>query len=81
MILAYGVAINQALSDPKSKLEDLLLLREHAHAILQAQGDLKGATRQLEQEIKRRQKESGGKGGGKGGGRGGTGRKGSGKGR
>jgi hypothetical protein len=54
-LIAYGTAINQALANARTKLEDLKVLRDHALAILQAQGDLKGALRKLEQEIKARE--------------------------
>jgi hypothetical protein len=56
VIIAYGTAINQALKNPRTKLEDLKVLREHAHAILASQGDLKGALRALETEIKTRER-------------------------
>jgi prephenate dehydratase len=54
-LVAYGTAINHALKNAKTKLEDLKVLREHAQALLQAQGDLKGALAKLEKEIKSRQ--------------------------
>jgi hypothetical protein len=56
MLVAYGTAINQALANAKTKLEDLKVLRDHATAILAAQGDLKGALRKLDQEIKARER-------------------------
>lgn len=56
MIVAYGTAINQALGNAKTKLEDLKVLRDHATAVLAAQGDLKGALRKLNQEIKTRER-------------------------
>jgi Domain of unknown function (DUF1843) len=56
VIIAYGTAINQALKNPRTKLEDLKVLREHAQAILASQGDLKGALRALETEIKSRER-------------------------
>ncbi len=56
MIVAYGTAINQALKNAKTKLEDLKVLRDHATAVLAAQGDLKGALRKLEKEIKSRER-------------------------
>jgi hypothetical protein len=52
MPVAYGTAINQALANAKTKLEDLKVLRDHATAVLAAQGDLKGVLRKLDQEIK-----------------------------
>ena len=54
-LVAYGTAINQALASPKTKLEDLKVLRDHATAVLEAQGDLKGALRALNKEIKTRE--------------------------
>jgi hypothetical protein len=56
MIVAYGTAINQALANARTKLEDLKVLRDHATALLAAQGDLKGALRKLNQEIKTRER-------------------------
>jgi soluble P-type ATPase len=56
MLVAYGTAINQALANAKTKLEDLKVLRDHATAVLAAQGDLKGALRKLDQEIKVRER-------------------------
>jgi hypothetical protein len=55
-LIAYGVAINTALKNPRTKLEDLKALREHARSLLKAQGDLKGAMGKLEKEIKTREK-------------------------
>ena len=57
-LVAYGTAINQALKNAKTKLEDLKVLRDHAHAVLAAQGDLKGALQTLEKEINAREKRS-----------------------
>ncbi|HXO68305.1 MAG TPA: DUF1843 domain-containing protein [Bradyrhizobium sp.] len=54
-LIAYGVAINTALKNPRTKLEDLKALREHARSLMKAQGDLKGALGKLEKEIKARQ--------------------------
>jgi hypothetical protein len=56
MLVAYGTAINQALANAKTKLEDLKVLRDHATALLAAQGDLKGALRKLNQEIRTRER-------------------------
>jgi Domain of unknown function (DUF1843) len=56
MLVAYGTAINQALGNARTKLEDLKVLRDHATAILAAQGDLKGALGKLEKEIKSRER-------------------------
>ena len=55
MLVAYGTAINTALANARTKLEDLKVLRDHATAVLAAQGDLKGALKKLEQEIKSRE--------------------------
>ena len=55
-LIAYGVAINTALRNPRTKLEDLKALREHARSLMKAQGDLKGSLGKLEKEIKAREK-------------------------
>jgi len=55
MLVAYGTAINTALANAKTKLEDLKVLRDHATAVLAAQGDLKGALAKLQKEIKARE--------------------------
>jgi hypothetical protein len=55
-LIAYGTAINTALKNPKTKLEDLKVLREHAVSLMKAQGDLKGALGKLEKEIATREK-------------------------
>jgi hypothetical protein len=55
-LVAYGTAINMALANARTKLEDLKVLRDHAYSILQAQGDLKGAVAKLEKEIKARER-------------------------
>jgi hypothetical protein len=54
-LIAYGVVINTALKNPRTKLEDLKALREHARSLLKAQGDLKGAMGKLDKEIKARE--------------------------
>jgi hypothetical protein len=54
-LVAYGTAINLALKNPKTKLEDLKVLRDHAVALVAAQGDLKGALKKLDKEIKSRE--------------------------
>jgi hypothetical protein len=54
----YGPPINDALDNPKTKLETLMKLRERAVAALAAQGDLKQALKRLEKEISRRKKAS-----------------------
>lgn len=50
----YGVAISDALADPKTSLDELIAHRDHAREVLAAQGDLKGALERLEAEIGRR---------------------------
>jgi Domain of unknown function (DUF1843) len=55
-LIAYGTAINTALKNPRTKLEDLKVLRGHAQSLMKAQGDLKGALSKLEKEIKAREK-------------------------
>ena len=50
--IAYGTAINTALGNARTSLEDLKVLRDHATAVVQAQGDLKGALAKLNEEIK-----------------------------
>jgi hypothetical protein len=54
MILLYGVAIEDALKDPKTNLSALKSLQKRGQAALQAQGDLKGALKKLDREIKAR---------------------------
>jgi len=54
-LVAYGTAINHALKNARTKLEDLKVLRDHAVSLLQAQGDLKGALSKLDKEIKSRE--------------------------
>ena len=55
MLVAYGTAINTALASAKTRLEDLKVLRDHGRAVLAAQGDLKGALKKLDKEIKARE--------------------------
>jgi hypothetical protein len=50
----YGVAIHDALSDPRSSLERLTQLRDDGRRQLEAQGDLHGALEKLEAELARR---------------------------
>jgi hypothetical protein len=52
----YGPVIDDALSNRKTGLDDLKILRDHASAVLETQGDLKKALKTLDQEIKRREK-------------------------
>jgi hypothetical protein len=54
-LIAYGTAINTALANARTSLEDLKVLRDHATAVVQAQGDLKGGLRKLNKEIKARE--------------------------
>ncbi|WP_299865973.1 DUF1843 domain-containing protein [uncultured Hoeflea sp.] len=56
VVVAYGTAIGQALENPKTSLDELIVLRDHATAILKAQGDLKGALEKLEVEIRDRER-------------------------
>jgi hypothetical protein len=49
----YGVAIHDALSDPRTSLERLKQLRDEARRQIDAQGDLPGALRALESAIAR----------------------------
>jgi hypothetical protein len=60
-LIAYGPAINDAIKNAKTKLADLVALRDHASSIVKAQGNLKASMKKLDQEIKRRQKAEGGK--------------------
>jgi len=50
----YGVAISDALRDPRTSVEELIAHRDHAREVLAAQGDLKAALERLEREIARR---------------------------
>jgi hypothetical protein len=58
-VLLYGPVITDALANPKTKLENLKVLRDHAAAVVQAQGSLKTALSQLDKEIRRREKTVG----------------------
>jgi hypothetical protein len=53
----YGTAINQALKNPRTSVEDLKALRDQANTLLKAQGDLKGSLKKLDKEIKARAKK------------------------
>jgi hypothetical protein len=55
MLVAYGTAINTALASARTSLEDLKILRDHATAVLQAQGDIRAALKKLDAEIKARE--------------------------
>jgi hypothetical protein len=59
-IQPYGPPINDALDNPKTRLEVLVALRERAVATLKAQDGLKTALRRLEKEIDRRRKATAG---------------------
>jgi len=50
----YGVAISDALKDPKTSLDELIAHRDHGREVLAAHGDLQAALKRLEAEIKRR---------------------------
>jgi hypothetical protein len=57
MVALYGVAIGDALSPTKKEqtpTDKLVMLRDHASAIVSTQGDLVAALRDLEAEIARR---------------------------
>lgn len=57
MIALYGVAIGNALSSMskgQTSIDELIVLRDQAKAIVDAQGDLVAALRELEAEIGRR---------------------------
>jgi hypothetical protein len=56
-IRPYGPAINDALSDPKTKLTTLKALQQRGYDTLKAHGDLKGALKKLDKEIKARGKK------------------------
>lgn len=56
LVKPYGVAISDALKDPKSTDEQLKRLRDSARRLLKEQGDLPGALKKLEAEIDRRKK-------------------------
>jgi hypothetical protein len=56
--ILYGVGIYSALKQKGTSLEQLRTLREHARAVVDAQGDLKGGLRKLEAEIRRREKSA-----------------------
>jgi hypothetical protein len=57
MIAIYGVAIGNALSTPskgQTSVDELIMLRDQTKAIVDAQGNLVTALRELEAEIARR---------------------------
>jgi hypothetical protein len=51
-IRPYGPAINDALSDPKTKLTTLKALQKRGYETLKAHGDLKGSLKKLDKYIK-----------------------------
>jgi hypothetical protein len=50
----YAAGIYDACGRKDCTLDELLALRDHAQAVVTAQGDLKGALERLDAEIKRR---------------------------
>lgn len=57
MIALYGIAIGNALNNltkGQTSIDDLIMLRDQAKAIVESQGDLIAALRELEAEIGRR---------------------------
>src|SRR6476659_2511638 len=59
MATRYGPLIDHALADPKTELDTLRALREHAAAILAAQRNLKSALTKLDREVRRRESQVG----------------------
>jgi len=55
--LVYGDVITDALRDPKSSLAALRSLQKRGTQTLASQGDLKGALKKLDREIKARGKK------------------------
>jgi hypothetical protein len=53
----YGVVIDDALSDPKTKLSTLKALQKSGQKTLANVGDLKGSLRSLDRAIKARAKK------------------------
>jgi len=53
----YGVVIDDALSDPKTKLTKLKALQKSGQKTLASVGDLKGALKRLDRAIKARAKK------------------------
>jgi hypothetical protein len=51
MMMPYGVAIGDALSRTDASTDELVALRDSAHAIVSAQGDLVAALKALDAEI------------------------------
>ncbi len=56
--ILYGVGIYGALKRKGTSLDQLRTLREHARAVVSAQGDLKGGLKKLDAEIRRREKSA-----------------------
>jgi Domain of unknown function (DUF1843) len=59
VIVLYAAGIHGALGRKGTSLDQLRTLREHARAVITAQGDLKGAVRKLDAEIRRRERSGG----------------------
>ena len=55
--IPYGPVITDALSDPKTTLATLRSLQKSGYQTLKAHGDLKGALKKLDREIKARGKK------------------------
>jgi hypothetical protein len=53
----YGVVIDDALSDPKTKLSTLRMLQKRGQKSLATLGDLKSSLKRLDREIKARSKK------------------------
>ena len=54
----YGEVIGDALKRRTTTTAQLMVLRHHANAVVEAQGDIKGALKKLDAEIKRRSKKA-----------------------
>jgi len=54
--LLYGPVVDDALSDPKTKLTTLKSLQKEGYKTLEAHCDLKGALKKLDRAIKARSK-------------------------
>jgi len=53
----YGVVIDGAASDPKTKLSTLRMLQKRGQKSLTSLGDLKSALKRLDREIKARERK------------------------
>lgn len=58
-IMVYNATISDALRRKDVSVGQLRTLQKHARAIVKEQGDLKGALRKLDAEIRRRGKSGG----------------------